>query len=88
MLFEPFDVHFAYLCKTSFQVSIKNLAMSHIVPQFITDEKGKRVSVIIPIEFYMQLVESMEELEDIRLYDEVKARHEERIPLTDYIAKR
>ena len=55
--------------------------MSHIVPHFITDEKGKRVSVIIPIEFYMQLVESMEELEDIRLYDEVKARNEEKISL-------
>lgn len=62
--------------------------MSHIVPQFITDEKGKRVSVIIPIEFYKELVESMEELEDIRMYDEVKVRNEGRIPLTDYIAQR
>ncbi|MFN0175802.1 MAG: hypothetical protein ACKVU0_14210 [Saprospiraceae bacterium] len=62
--------------------------MSHIVPQYITDEKGKRVSVIIPIEFYTHLVEALEELEDIRLYDEVKARNEEKILFTDYIAQR
>ena len=48
--------------------------MANIVPQFITDEKGKRVSVIIPIEFYTALIEAVEELEDIHLYDEVKAR--------------
>ena len=29
-----------------------------------------------------------EELEDVRLYDEAKSRHEERIPLGDYIAQR
>ncbi len=57
--------------------------MSQIVPQFITDEKGNRVSVIIPIEFYMALIEAMEELEDIRLYDEVKARNAEKVLLTD-----
>ncbi len=29
-----------------------------------------------------------EELEDVHLYDEVKSRHEERIPLEDYLAQR
>ena len=62
--------------------------MSHIVPQFITDEKGNRVSVIVPIEFYVQLVEALEELEDIRLYDEVKSRNEEKVLLTDYMLQR
>ncbi|MBC7775415.1 MAG: hypothetical protein H7246_08250 [Phycisphaerae bacterium] len=62
--------------------------MSHIVPQYITDEKGNRVSVIVPIEFYTQLVQAMDELEDIRLYDEVKARNEDKILLTDYVLQR
>ena len=62
--------------------------MSNIPAQFITDEKGKRVSVIIPIEFYDKLLEALEELEDIRLYDEVKARNEEKVLLTDYILQR
>ena len=62
--------------------------MANIVPQFITDEKGKRVSVIIPIEFYTALIEAVEELEDIRLYDEVKARNKEKVLLTDYILQR
>ena len=41
--------------------------MSHIAPQFITDEQGKPISVIIPIDVYRLLVDAMDELEDIRL---------------------
>jgi PHD/YefM family antitoxin component YafN of YafNO toxin-antitoxin module len=37
------------------------------------DEKGKRVSVILPIEEYESMLEELEELEDIRAYDEAKA---------------
>lgn len=62
--------------------------MSRIAPQFITDEKGKPVSVIIPIEVYRLLVDAMDELEDIRLYDEVKSRNEEKMLLTDYVLQR
>ena len=41
--------------------------MSPIAPQFITDEKGKPISVIIPIDVYRLLVDAMDELEDICL---------------------
>ena len=44
--------------------------------RYVTDENGKRVEVIMPVEEYERLVEELEELEDIRLYDEAKAEIE------------
>jgi PHD/YefM family antitoxin component YafN of YafNO toxin-antitoxin module len=41
--------------------------------RYIVDESGKRVSVILPIEEYESMLEELEELEDIRAYDEAKA---------------
>jgi PHD/YefM family antitoxin component YafN of YafNO toxin-antitoxin module len=41
--------------------------------RYIVDENGKRVSVILPIEEYERLIEALEELEDVRAYDEAKA---------------
>ncbi len=53
--------------------------------RYVTDENGKRVEVIMPVEEYERMVEELEELEDIRLYDEAKAEIEregsEPIPL-------
>ena len=42
----------------------------------MVDENGKRVSFILPVEEYERLLERLEELEDIRLYDEAKAEIE------------
>jgi hypothetical protein len=42
-------------------------------PQYITDQIGNKVSIILPIRDYERMIEELEELEDIRLYDEVKA---------------
>ena len=41
--------------------------------QYVVDEQGKRVGVFLPVEEYERMVEEIEELEDIRLYDEAKA---------------
>lgn len=57
-------------------------------PQYITDEHGKRVSVVLPIQQWQQVIDELEELDDIRLYDEVKARNEPTISLEDYKRKR
>jgi hypothetical protein len=40
--------------------------------QFLTDEKGKRTAVVMPIEKYNKLMEHLDDLEDVRLYDEAK----------------
>jgi PHD/YefM family antitoxin component YafN of YafNO toxin-antitoxin module len=56
--------------------------------QFITDEKGNIISIVIPLEEYRRMMEDLEELEDIRLFDEVKAKKEKSIPFEDYLKKR
>ena len=59
-----------------------------ITTQFIKDEEGKKLAVILPMAEYEKMIEDIEELEDIRLYDEVKARNEPSITLEEYMAKR
>ena len=56
--------------------------------QFVTDEKGKKVSVILSLKDYKRLLEELDELEDVRLYDSVKSKNEERILLDDYLKQR
>ena len=41
--------------------------------RYIVDENGKRVSVILPIEEYERLIAVLEEMEDARAADEVRA---------------
>ncbi len=50
--------------------------MTAIHPQFITDIKGKKVSAIIPIKEYERIIEEIEDLEDIILYDQSKNDNE------------
>lgn len=52
---------------------------------FIVDGAGNRVAVILNLEPYEQLREAMEELDDIRVFDEAKASRDEAIPLDQAI---
>ena len=56
--------------------------------QFITDDKGKKQAVILSMKEYKKIVEELEELEDIKMYDEVKSKNEKSIPFSDYLKKR
>ena len=56
--------------------------------QFVTDDSGKKVAVILPINQYEKILEELDELDDIRLYDEVKSKKAESIPLEKYIKQR
>ena len=56
--------------------------------QFITDSEGNKTAVLVPIKEYEKMLEEIEELEDIKLYDEVKSRNEPRIPFDEYLKKR
>ena len=56
--------------------------------QFIIDEKGEKSSVIIPLKIYLEMLELIEELEYIRLYDEAKSREESSVSLEDYKLQR
>ncbi|MBK9736363.1 MAG: hypothetical protein IPO92_15955 [Saprospiraceae bacterium] len=41
-------------------------------PHFVTDESGNKISVVLSIDEYNLLMEELEEIEDVRLYDEAK----------------
>jgi PHD/YefM family antitoxin component YafN of YafNO toxin-antitoxin module len=52
-------------------------------PKYITDDNGNKDAVILPIKEYNQLLEELEEMEDVRLYDEAKAANEPSIPIDE-----
>ncbi len=51
--------------------------------QFVTDDHGKKLAVILPIKEYNKMLEELEELEDIKLFDEAKKSNEPSIPIDD-----
>jgi len=55
--------------------------------QFITNEKGERIAVIISIEDYEEIIEAIEDLADIRAFDEAKASGEVPIPFEQAMAE-
>jgi PHD/YefM family antitoxin component YafN of YafNO toxin-antitoxin module len=57
--------------------------MINVHPQYITDNAGKKISVVIPLNDFKAIMEELEELEDIKLYDEAKKSEEPSIPLDD-----
>lgn len=57
--------------------------MLSLNPHLITDEKGKRISVVLPIKDFKAIMEELEELEDIKLYDEAKESHEPSILMNE-----
>jgi hypothetical protein len=48
--------------------------------QFLTDSKGHKIAVVLPVKEYRKMLADLEELEDIRLYDQAKASKEKAIP--------
>lgn len=50
-------------------------------PQYITDNKGNKISVVLPMKEYKKIMDELEELEDIRLYDEAMGDKEPSIPI-------
>ena len=59
--------------------------MLSVHPQYIKDNNGRKTFVILPAEEFDILLEKMEELEDIRLYDQAKKEDNgERILFSDY----
>ena len=49
--------------------------------QFVTDENGVRVAVMLDIKEYEELLEDLKDLQAVREYEEEKASGEKPIPL-------
>ena len=57
--------------------------MLTIHPQYITDNNGKKISVVLPMKDFKAIMEELEELEDIKLYDEAKKSNEPSVPIDE-----
>lgn len=53
------------------------------VTTFIVDDKGQKISAVVPIKKYQQLLHESEELEDIKAYDKAMKGKQEFIPLAE-----
>lgn len=51
--------------------------------QYVTDDHGKKVAVILPVKDYEKIMEELDELECIKAYDKAKARKQEFVPAAD-----
>lgn len=57
--------------------------------QYITDDEGNKVAVILPIKKYKKMLEDLEMKEDVAFYDKAKAEDDgERIDFDDYVKSR
>ena len=50
--------------------------MKSTIIQFIIDDKGEKSAAVVPMKLYAKMLEKLEELEDIELYDAVTVRQE------------
>ena len=70
-------------------LSINKQWVMTLHPQFIIDKEGKPVSVILPMNEFNSILEELEELDDIKLYDAAKKTDSgERYLFSDYVKKR
>ena len=53
--------------------------------EYLVDEAGNRRAVVLPLAAWQQIKEELEELEDIRAYDEAKAQPSEPVPFEQAI---
>ncbi len=54
--------------------------MGALRQQFIEDNQGQRIAVLMPIDQYNKMLEQLEEIDDIKAYDTAKANNDEIIP--------
>ncbi len=47
---------------------------------YVVDEQGRRKAVVVPLEEWEQILDALEELDDIRGYDEAKSDPSDAIP--------
>lgn len=51
--------------------------------QYIIDETGKKISVILPVKEYEKMIEALEDIHDDRLYDEGVKLKSVGVPMMD-----
>lgn len=55
--------------------------------RYVVDQAGNKVQVILDVEVFQRLLEELEMVEDVRLYDEARAAPTEVLPLEQAMAE-
>lgn len=55
--------------------------------QFITDTKGKKISAVVPIKEYEQILEQLDELACIKAYDKAKLKNQQFVSLKEALGQ-
>jgi len=53
--------------------------------EYLVDEAGNRKAVVLPLAAWQQIKEALEELDDIRAYDHIKAQPSEPVPFEEAV---
>jgi len=61
--------------------------MGKFKENYVVDEQGNPIGVVLDIADYRKLLEELEELESIRAYDAAKACRDEAIPFEQAVAE-
>jgi hypothetical protein len=61
--------------------------MSKFKENYVVDEQGNPIGVVLDIADYRKLLEELEELESIRAYDAAKTSGDEAIPFDQAVAE-
>lgn len=51
--------------------------------QYLTDKKGKKTAVVLPIDKYNKLIEQLEDLHDVKLFDVAMKNKGKSIPIDE-----
>ena len=54
--------------------------MLKLHPEYVVDEQQNRKSVLLPLAEWERIVDELEELDDIRAYDEAQPHKADRVP--------
>ena len=55
--------------------------MVTVHPQYVVDENQHRQAVLIPLAVWERIIDDLDELDDIRAYDEAKSGPQDAVPL-------
>ena len=61
--------------------------MRNIKEQYLVDDNGNRIGVVLNMKDYHRLLQELEELESIRAYDAAKASGDEVVPFKQVITE-
>jgi hypothetical protein len=61
--------------------------MIELHEEYLVDEEGNRKAVVIPISEWQRVVEMLEELDDIRAYDEAKGQPSDPVPFEKAVSE-